>query len=195
MTNPAELDALVLRARALDRDALTALVEAYSTRLFGFLFRLTGHRHEAEDLVQEVFVRVVAQIREYREEGKFEAWLFRIAANLARDRARKIRRRPDHFSLEARDGQAGHGHDAGPLTGFGSSAPPAGRAELNEAVDRMQSALAELPDAEREVILLRHYSGLSFAEIAEVMGTPLGTALARAHRGLRKLRERMDTEP
>ncbi|MCH7813027.1 MAG: sigma-70 family RNA polymerase sigma factor, partial [Planctomycetes bacterium] len=60
--------------------------------------------------------------------------------------------------------------------------------QQGEDADRLQQALGELPGAEREVILLRHFSGMSFAEVAEAMGTPLGTALARSHRGLGKLR-------
>ena len=66
--------------------------------------------------------------------------------------------------------------------------------ELAEDVDRLQRALENLPETEREVVMLRHYSNLSFAEIAELMGTPLGTALARAHRGLHKLRAMMDNQ-
>ncbi len=63
-----------------------------------------------------------------------------------------------------------------------------------EQVDRMQRVLRQLPAAEREVILLRHFSQMSFKEVAEAMGTPLGTALARAHRGLAKLRRLMEEE-
>ncbi len=185
-----ELDEIIRRAQNRDPAAFDVLVERYSSRLYGFLLRFIGKSGEAEDLVQEVFVRLVRTIESYQHDGRFEAWLFRIAANLARDRARRLGRSPGLTSLDAADES---GPEAVPLRLVDRSGPGA-RMETAEAVDRLQVALEQLPPAEREVVMLRHYSELSFAEIAEIMGTPLGTALARAHRGLAKLREMMESE-
>lgn len=190
---PEQLEAVIERAQRLDPDAFDTLVDAYGQRLFGFLYRFTQAREEAEDLLQEVFLRVVRTLPDYTHEGRFEGWLFRIAANLARDRIRRVRRRPTIVSMSSGDDESNdpeHGPDWDHADERESS--PEQPAIHREEVDRMHTALAQLPDAEREVIMLRHYSVLSFAEIAELMGTPLGTALARAHRGLAKLRKIME---
>ncbi|GJQ26014.1 MAG: RNA polymerase sigma factor [Phycisphaerae bacterium] len=180
-------------AKRGDAPAMHRLVDLFAGRIFGFFYRSTGSRADAEDLTQEVFVRVVRMLAYYEDDGRFESWLFRIAANLVRDRVRQQRRRPRQLS--------GHGTDS---TGCGSESPvldelageePAAdaRMALGEEVDALNAALAQLPDGEREVIMLRHFSQMSFKEIAEATGTPLGTALARGHRGLRRLRELMES--
>jgi RNA polymerase sigma-70 factor (ECF subfamily) len=188
---PAGLDRLLRRARRRDPQALHQLVDMYSARVFGLLYRLTGSRETAEDLLQETFLRVVRTIPEYRHGGKFEAWLFRIAANLARDHARRLRRHGRPVALEGpgRTGESG-----------GSGLVDAGRpdpvAELlkKEAEQRVSAVLQGLSEAEREIILLRHFSELSFREIAELLDIPLGTALARAHRALKRLKAALSEE-
>jgi len=186
MDQPDQLAGWVQQARRGDAAGFDALIDAYGSRLLAYLRRMTGREHEAEDLLQDVFVRVVSSIDKYTEDGRFEAWIFRIAANLVRDRARRRKRRGLPLSLSAGEepGAVAEPPDRrGPL--------PGGRAELAEQADRLNAAMDQLPDAEREVLTLRHFGGLSFKEIAEVMGTPLGTALARSHRGLGRLRELM----
>ncbi len=182
---------VIAGAKRGDAGAFDTLVDEYGGRVYGFVFRLTGSRHDAEDLVQEVFLRLVRTIARYEHDGRFEAWIFRIAANLVRDRVRKVRRTPTQESGD-RDWSGGEGESS---TRFGDtpSDTPASDASLShrEDVERLNEAMARLPDGEREVILLRHFSQLSFKEIAELMQTPLGTALARAHRGLARLREMM----
>ncbi|MBN2563212.1 MAG: sigma-70 family RNA polymerase sigma factor [Phycisphaerae bacterium] len=170
------------------------LVDAFAGRIFGFLLRLTGSRDAAEDLMQEVFIRVVRMIGSYEHADRFEAWVFRIAANLARDRLRRTRRAPRRVTMAAPGGiERGGLHAAGSLEEIAAE-PQAADAGLvrGEEIDALNAALAMLPETEREVIMLRHFSQMSFKEIAEVMDTPLGTALARAHRGLARLRELMD---
>jgi len=183
---------LIERAKRLDPEALDEIVEKLAPRLFAFLFRLTGRRTEAEELVQEVFLRVVRWIDRYEHDGRFEPWLFRIASNAFRDRKRHERRHPPPASLDGgtEDGEVERGDDAA-LTDRDGPAPEA-KVMREEDVDRLDRALQRLSEAEREVVLLRHYSGMSFEEIAVLMETPLGTALARAHRGLKKLREWME---
>ena len=186
---------LIERARQQEPAAFAALIDLYSGRLYGYLYRLTGARAQAEDLLSELFVRLVRTLPDYEHDGRFEGWLFKIATNLARDRLRKIKRAPVVLSLDA--DQAGQGSDepglASTLADL-SNPPPDAPLELREETDALQRALAQLPVAEREVVMLRHFSGMSFAEIAEAMGTPLGTALARAHRGLKKLRAVLEPE-
>lgn len=188
----AELSDLISRAQRQDPAAFDALVDRYAGRLYGYLYRATGHRVDAEDLLQELFVRLVGTIRQYQHDGRFEAWLFRIATNLVRDRIRRAK-----TSRDWRGGSAG-GRD-GLQNGLDShcdhrQAAPADRLGRSEELDRLQWALHELPEPERMVVLLRHFSQMPFREIADLMDTPLGTALARAHRGLARLRELMSGE-
>ena len=135
---PSGLDELLQRARLHDPDALAELVDLYSPRLFGLLFRLTGMREVAEDLLQETFLRVVRVIGQYEHVGKFEAWLFRIAANLGRDRARQVKRHGD-VSLDAvlADG-ARADWMAEP-----NAAHPAAQVEGREDSVRLTAAIAE----------------------------------------------------
>jgi RNA polymerase sigma-70 factor (ECF subfamily) len=188
----AGLDELLRRARRREPDALRELVAAYSPRVFGLLYRLTGSRDAAEDLFQETFLRVVRSIDQYEHVGKFEPWLFRIAANLARDRARKISRRGESRTLgdDTLDDMATT--DARSMAGEPDN-PAAGLIE-REAGQRLTACLEGLPAADREVLVLRHYSELSFREIADILGVPLGTALARAHRALKRLRDELTRE-
>ena len=183
------LDEVLRRARRRDPQALAALVDAFAPRVFGLLFRLTGSREVAEELLQETFLRVVRGIDKYEHAGRFEAWLFRVAANLVRDHARRTRRRGTAVPLES-------GLDDDPLA---AAAPPehSDPQELlvrDEASEKLAACLDKLAASDREILLLRHFSGLSFREIADMLGIPLGTALARAHRALGRLREMFGCE-
>jgi RNA polymerase sigma-70 factor (ECF subfamily) len=183
-----KLASVIEGAQRREPEAFETLVGLYASRLYGFLYRFTGCQDDAQDLVQEVFVRLVRTIDQYEHEDRFEAWLFRIAANLARDRVRRLGRAPGTISLDEVNRLDAGNQGRAEQSGIANRDRPDREMELAEDVDRLQRALDDLPETEREVVMLRHYSDLSFAEIAELMGTPLGTALARAHRGLRKLR-------
>ena len=188
---PAGLDRLLRRARRRDSQALHKLVDMYSARVFGLLYRLTGSHETAEDLLQETFLRVMRMIPEYRHGGKFEAWLFRIAANLARDHARRVRRRGHPLTL---DGSGREDEPGSPQLADAAQLDPSGELLRTEAGQRLGEVLCELPEMDREIILLRHFSELSFREIAELLDIPLGTALARAHRALKRLRAALGEE-
>ncbi len=181
-----DLESLITGAKAGQAEAFDQLIDAYADRMFGYLIRMTGSRTDAEDLLQEVFVRLVKAIERYEHQNNFDAFLFRIASNLCRDRIRGLRRRKV-TSLDADRDEAGFEPQAEERDTL-----PSGRLERIEVAARLQGALDQLPTAEKEVIMLRHFSDMSFKEIAKVMDTPLGTALARAHRGLAKLRTLFD---
>ncbi len=195
VTTGTDWSAIIERAQRLEPDAFDVIVDAYAGRLGGFFRRLLNCGGEAEDLAQEVFVRVVRKIPRYRDDGRFEAWLFRIATNLARDRIRERERRPRIVGLDeaALSGDGELQLARGRSDRSGESGPR--RVDDAETQEAIEAAIQRLPQAEREVILLRHYGRLSFDEIAGMMGTPLGTALARAHRGLNKLREWVGDSP
>jgi len=182
--NADELAEWIRRAQAGEAAAFDALIECYSARLYGYLYRLTGSRDDAEDLLQDVFVRVVRMIAKYEHDGRFDAWLFRIATNLVRDRARRMRPAPSIGDRSDAELSGDPGAELEP-------SDPSWPMQVAEETDRLQWALGKLSGPEREVIMLRHFSDLSFKEIAGLMRTPLGTALARAHRGLARLRRLM----
>jgi len=179
-----ELEDVLRRAARRDPEALETLVDLYSPRVYGLLYRLCGSRDAAEELLQETFLRVVRTIDRYEHTGKFEAWLFRIAANLARDRARQGRRRGSMASLDESPVDA----ELSSPDRMSTDAEPQRRLMQKEACDRLLECLERLTHPEREILYLRHFSGLSFQKIAEILEVPLGTALARAHRALKRLR-------
>lgn len=189
--DPARLDGVLQRAQMRDPQALTALVDAYSERVFGLLFRLTRSRELAEELTQDTFVRVVRTIADYQHSGRFEPWLFRIAANLARDRVRQCRRRGVTLSLDVPGGEEPRGLPGESL--MTRDEPPRAAVRVEDR-QRLTACLDRLAAEDREILLLRHFSELPFREIAEMLGIPLGTALARAHRALGKLRQEFGDE-
>lgn len=182
------LDRAIRGAQQGDGASLDWLIEHFASRIYGFLYRMTGSQPDAEDLMQEVFVRLVRMIGAYQHDGRFEAWIFRIAANLARDRLRRLRRGPRFVgSLPTQDEGE---HSSVASLQVSEPAVDAGLLHAEEMVE-LGIALAKLPDAERETVMLRHFSQMSYKEIAEATGVPLGTALARGHRGLNRLRQLM----
>lgn len=178
------LDSLIRRAKRRDADAFDQIIDLYAARMYGFFYRLCRSGDDAEDLLQELFLRVVRNIGAYNHTGQFDAWLFRIATNLVRDRGRKVMRAPVVLDDET-DGVA----DA--LADFRASSGVE-RMEQTESVDQLERALIRLTPNDREILMLRHYSQLSFAQIAEIVQAPVGTVLARAHRALGKLRAIME---
>ena len=197
------LDSLLARAAAGEGDAWHTLVNSYSKRVFGLLVRQCGDRELAEEITQATFVKVVGHIGRYREQGKIEPWLFRIAMNRLRDEMRRRGRqaRPMDMSGARGDGESSGDAAAWHATqdriqrGGGDegsdSEDPSQRADRAEQVDRLKAAIESMNEADRTVLNLRHTAGLSFAQIAETLGEPLGTVLARGHRALAKLRKLM----
>ena len=169
-------------------EAFNWLLETYGRRLYAYFLRTSGSTHDADDLLQEIFVRLIEKIGDYKHQGRFEHWLFRIAANLARDRIRRLQRSPSSLSLDAADTEKND------LTAqlASSEPPPDAPMQLDQLRDELQEALAQLPEIDREIIVMRHYSQMSFKEIARQFNMPIGTALAKVHRGLKRLRSIME---
>ena len=184
-----ELTIKVNKCQQGDPEAFSWLVSEYGPRLYRYFHRHSGSAQEAEDLLQDMFVKLVEKIRDYRHQGLFEAWLFRVAANLSRDRARRGQKRISRaVSLNA--SQDGQGSLIDTLESAEKTASK--RLENKEQIDQLGQALNQLGEQEREIILLRHYGSLSFKEISEQLGIPIGTALTRVHRGLKHLQRIMN---
>jgi len=172
---------LIRQAAAGDAGAWRQIVASCGPRVFALIYRQCGDRDLAEELTQATFVTVVEKFdSKYREQGRFEPWLFRIAMNRLRDEMRRRKRQ----AVPINQAMLVHVRD--------ESAPQVlERLSRDEQIERLRISVAELPEADREVLHLRHTAGLSFAQIAETLGQPLGTVLARAHRALKKLREKL----
>ena len=187
--NPMERDdAKLLSAyRKGDVEALGELVEKYKGPLFGFVYKFSEGREEADEVFQEVWVRAIKNMNRYRQKNLL-SWLFRIAHNLMIDR---IRRRKPVSSLETsahEDGLALHERLAG--RGLSPAEETGGRA-LGR---RIEEAADELPLEQREVFWLRMQSDLSFKEIAKVQKCSINTALARMQYAVSKLRKELAGE-
>jgi len=178
---------LVERCRRGEAQAFEQVFGLFRGPLYSYLARTTGDGHLAEDLLQDVFLRVIDNLDRYEESGRFEAWLFRIAANRVRDWARR----------------QSHGERVGGVLADPGSQetlavdrpveqPPDVALLADESVRRLEACLADLEEQDRQVLVLRHYSDLSFREIAGILDCPLGTVLARSHRALAKLRQMME---
>jgi len=178
------LRATIASAQAGEARGYEALLEAYGPRLYGYFFRATGNHHDAEDLLGELTLRLVRRLSSYDDRGRFEPWLFRIAANMVRDRIRRIRANPRPVSLTAEDESGRTLAENLPAQKLDADAGLV----ADEMSTKLQAALEKLDETTRQMILLRHFAEMTFKEIAEVFDCPLGTALARVHRGLRALR-------
>jgi RNA polymerase sigma-70 factor (ECF subfamily) len=154
------------------------VVQEHSARVYRLAYRLTGNRHDAEDLTQEVFVRVFRSLSSYTP-GTFEGWLHRITTNLFLDQVRRKQRiRFDALPDDASDRLAGHA-DLGPERAW----------EHNNLDHDVQAALDTLPPDFRAAVVLCDIEGLSYEEIAATLDIKLGTVRSRIHRGRAQLRE------
>ncbi len=167
-----------------DGDALTGVFLDRGDRLLGTAYAVLGHREDAREAVQEGFLRCWRRRADGSAPRNLEAWVVTVVLNAARDlrRRRRVRRAG---SLPPEDAMA---PDARTLE------PPAA-AERRETVERARAALLALPDAEREVFLLRQNADLSCTAIADHLGIPVGTVKTRMRSALRRLRAAVDPAP
>ena len=187
--------------RSGDARAFEALVRRHRGPVFNFVFRYTGHRARAEDLLQETWLKVIRSAEGWEPKARFTTWVFTIARNLCVDSARKESyRQTDSLDAPARGDVEGEGPALGelmPADGVGDPERGAHNARLRPLLER---ALQSLPDEQREVFILREYSGVPFKEIAEVTGTSENTVKSRMRYALEGLRKRLtelglDAEP
>jgi RNA polymerase sigma-70 factor (ECF subfamily) len=165
-------------ARAGDEKALSELYLTYFPRVYRYILARTGNSHDAEDLAEEVFMRVLEAIDRFQwREAPFSAWLFRIAHNAVISQRRKENAR----------GKSGPLTDMLPVDSAGPDELVENRLALNEVM----AAAQKLPDAQRQVIALRFGSGLSVAETALAMGKGEGNVKVIQHKAIAKLREMM----
>jgi len=173
-----ELCGAVARA---DGAALRALMERYRDRMYALLLRSTRSRADADDLFQELWIRVVRASGEFDTTQRFSTWIYRIAVNLTRDAAR--RRRAAHFAEPTLDGEVPDDADERPL--------PDALASGSQEAAALHRAIATLPAGQREVLVLRYIEGLAEADVAAAAGIPAGTVKSRRHHAVKSLRAKL----
>lgn len=165
-------------------DALSTLVLRYKDKIFTSIYLLVKDKYLAEDMFQDVFIRVIDTLKSgrYTDEGKFLPWALRIAHNMCVDHFRKVKRSP---SIKTSDDR-----DIFEVLNF-NEASPEQKMMQNQSHDRIRKMIDMLPEDQREVIILRHYADLSFKEIAELTKCSINTALGRMRYGLINMRKMM----
>jgi RNA polymerase sigma-70 factor (ECF subfamily) len=163
------------RIRRGDEVALTDLMNRYKQPILNFVYRLLGNASDADDVAQEVFVRVYQNIGKFRPgRARLSTWLFQIARNAAIDHLRKRARRQEQ-----------------PLDSITPAAPASRAVEANEIGGRISAAVAELPEDQRTAFVLAEYHGKSYAEIAEIMSCSEKSVESRLYRAKQFLREKL----
>jgi len=165
--------------------ALNQLIERYKDKIYTSIYLLLKDKYLAEDMFQNAFIKVIETIRagNYNEEGKFLPWVIRIAHNLCLDHFRKVKRSP---AIKSADGET-------MLDGILDNSDSVETKMIkHQAHDKVRRLVDLLPNDQREVIVLRHYAGLSFKEVATLTNCSINTALGRMRYGLINLRRMVD---
>src|SRR5581483_7098156 len=175
---------LVAKSISGDTDSFNELILRWERPIYALAYRTIGREEDARDVCQETFLRAFRALPGFRGQAKFSSWLYRIALNLCRDWVRRERRTPTVQPDENVD-----------LVDLAAAAGPSesiedlvARKDLARAVER---AMALLPEEQRTAIVLKEYHGLTFQEIADIVGCPLSTVKTRLYQGLTVLRREL----
>ncbi|CAA9327752.1 MAG: RNA polymerase sigma factor RpoE [uncultured Gemmatimonadetes bacterium] len=162
-----------------EKRAFGELVERYQTRLLNFVYRTTGDRERAEDLVQETFIRVYRHLHRFDQSKKFSTWVYTIASNLAKNELRNRSRNPlVLFQTIKKNWDA----DARPLEWEDNTYRPDDLFRKRHLKSMVESAVDQLPEHHRTVFILREMEGKTYEEIADITGANLGTVKSRLNR-------------
>ena len=175
---------LVARSLGGDQNSFNELIHRWERPIYALAYRQIGREEDARDVCQETFLRAYRALSGFRGQAKFSSWLYRIALNLCRDWLRRERRTPVVQPPEDMD-----------LMELAAAREPSetiedrvARHDLSRAVER---AMARLPEEQRTAIVLKEYHGLTFQEIADLVGCPLSTVKTRLYQGLAVLRREL----
>ena len=175
--------AMVARVRGGDQDAFRILVDRHSRAVFRVAYRLTGHEQDAEDVVQDTFIRAYRQMGQFESRATFATWLYRIAFNCAHDLLRKRPKAGTRKSLDDdREGVRLEIADTSP------TANPAQRFAQRQIGERVRAAMVELSPQERAAFVMRHFEGLSIEEIGRALDLRASAAKHSIFRAVKKLR-------
>ena len=177
--NALDDSALVTEFLGGEERAFQVVVERYQTRLLNFIYRTIGDRERAEDLVQEVFIRVHRHLHRFDRSKKFSTWVYTIASNLAKNELRNRSRSPLVFFQTIRKNWQ---DDDRPLQFEDRVSRPDDLYRKRHLRELVESSVARLPEHHRQVFILRELEGKSYEEIAEITGCNLGTVKSRLNR-------------
>ena len=166
----------MLKVKSGDLDKMGLLYERHKKRLFGFFYNMNSNTSLSEDLVQNVFVRMLKYSHTFTGEGSFAAWMFRTARNVNYDHYRKNKKKDRQNDLSNLEFKLSNEEDMDSKMDYG------------DTVNQLKRAMLRLPVEKREVLVLSKYKGLKFSEIGAILGCSEGAAKVKAHRALNELR-------
>jgi RNA polymerase sigma-70 factor, ECF subfamily len=179
----------VARARAGEGDAFRVLVERHSRALFRLAFRMTGNQQDAEDVVQESFLRAYKQLNKFDQRASFGTWLYRIAANCSLDMVRARKRRSEHVAAVSENGE----NVEEIVSQLPAQEPTPERMALSgEVRERVAEAMRELSANERTAFVLRHFEGMKIEEVGRILDCQPGAAKHSVFRAVQKLRRSLE---
>jgi len=181
----------VAQARAGDADAFRRLVERHSRNVFRLAYRMTRNEHDAEDVVQEAFLKAYRSLDRFEERAHFGSWIYRIAANCAYDSLRARERRQESADSVPIDDASN-----GPALEVPSGAPAADRLVFGgEVRRRVELAMLRMSALEKSAFALRHFEGMSIEEIGRALDLDASAAKQSVFRAVRKVREALGRDP
>jgi RNA polymerase sigma-70 factor (ECF subfamily) len=189
--DPDSIDAVIQRCLAGDQDAWAQIVRQHWRKVFNIAYKFTGKHDEAEDLTQDVFLKIFKSLNTFDRRANFQTWLVSVSRNLCIDHYRSVRKERETIDRDV---------DPGQLTPASSTASPFAALEQRDRVELLKKALDQLPPTLRSAVLLRDIQELSYQEIADRLHLPEGTVKSRINRGrtelsrqIRRLRHELET--
>jgi RNA polymerase sigma-70 factor (ECF subfamily) len=187
---PTDTDALIERCLAGDQEAWNQIVRQHWRKVFNLAYKFVGRHDEAEDLTQDVFLKIFKALHTFDRRANFQTWLISISRNLCIDHYRSVRKERETMARDV---------DASQLTPPARERSPLGELEQLDLRQRIREALAELPPTLREAVVLRDLQEFSYQEIAAQLRLPEGTVKSRINRGrlelARQLRRLQNQRP
>jgi len=178
---------LIDRLCSGDQTAFYELVGKHKKKIYHVAYDITGDHQEAEDISQEVFMKVFRSLKTFRRDAKMSSWLYQIAVNTSIDSLRRKSTKPaksvDEWDSISTEGSV--------LAGSGHNFDPARSAEFGQIQDRISRALKKISPRERSVFVMCHYNGLKLNETAEILNITIGSVKSLLFRAIRKLRKEL----
>src|SRR5438093_8440457 len=172
--SPADIEALIQRCLRGDQLAWDAIVRQYWRKVFNVAYKFVGKHDEAEDLAQDIFLKIFKSLDTFDRRANFQTWLISISRNLCIDHYRSVRKERETIARDV---------DASDLSPVSRERGPYSQLEQTDLKQLIQQALAELPAPLRQAVVLRDIQELSYQEIADQLGLPEGTVKSRINRG------------
>ena len=188
---PDSIDTLIQRCLAGEQTAWEQIVRQHWRKVFNIAYKFTGKHDEAEDLTQDVFLKIFKSLNTFDRRANFQTWLVSVSRNLCIDHYRSVRKERETIDRDV---------DAGELSPVAQTVSPVAALEHRDRVDLLRKALDQLPPTLRSAVLLRDIQELSYQEIADKLNLPEGTVKSRINRGrtelsrqIRRLRDELET--